>query len=621
VVAAALALAAGALPARADAQGQQAISLARFNPAPAGDYFFGVPAPFAGEHLVPHGMLLIDYAHNPLVLVEETPDGDETEGSIVEHMMFLHVNASVGFLERISLNLDVPSAFVQLGEDPGGGGTQYASPDSPQFGDLRLGARVRIWGEQVDPIQLGVGGYVWFPTGPSDDQSFVSDGYVRGMPHALAGGQLGRFIWSFATGPEIRASHEFGSTPQGSMWLWGAGAGVLLGSESEWQVGGEVNILANLTGVEARNTNSEGMIGGKYRFADFMQAGLGLGTGFSPGIGTPDFRLVGTIAYSPPFEGSRDRDGDGIADRDDACPDLPGPPHQDPRRNGCPDRDGDGVVDALDACPEVPGPPNPDPAKNGCPADRDGDGIPDHEDACPDLPGQPNGDRTKHGCPPGHGDRDGDGIQDGVDACPDIPGPPDPEPTKNGCPPDQDGDGVLDPEDACPTVPGVRTGDPATNGCPADRDGDGVLDAEDACPDVKGIRSDDPAKNGCPLVQVTETEVVINEKVQFDLNKATIKSESDPLLDAVAAVLKDHPELTRIEVQGHTDSTGSKWYNTRLSQGRADSVKAALVKRGVDRGRLQTRGFGPTVPIADNKTEDGRSKNRRVQFKILARKK
>ena len=268
--------------------------------------------------------------------------------------------------------------------------------------------------------------------------------------------------------------------------------------------------------------------------------------------------------------------------------------------------------------------PHADPKKHGCPPppDRDKDGILDPADACPDVTGVPHADPKKHGCPP-PGDRDKDGILDDVDACPDVAGVPDADPQKHGCPPppDRDGDGVPDTQDACPDLAGLKTSDPATNGCPGDRDGDTIRDDKDACPDERGKPDPDPEKNGCPVaVRVTETEIVILQQVQFDTGKATIKKVSDPLLEEVSQVLKEHPEIARIEVQGHTDNRGPAKLNEKLSQGRADSVMKALVARGVEQDRLSAKGYGPNVPIADNKTEEGRQKNRRVQFNILEKK-
>src|SRR5262249_36508939 len=104
---------------------------------------------------------------------------------------------------------------------------------------------------------------------------------------------------------------------------------------------------------------------------------------------------------------------------------------------------------------------------------------------------------------------------------------------------------------------------------------------------------------------------------QFDTAKATIKKVSDKLLDEVASVLKEHAELVKLEVQGHTDTRGVAAQNKILSQQRADAVMKALIKRGIAKGRLTAKGYGQDVPIATNDTDEGRQKNRRVQFNIV----
>jgi outer membrane protein OmpA-like peptidoglycan-associated protein len=177
----------------------------------------------------------------------------------------------------------------------------------------------------------------------------------------------------------------------------------------------------------------------------------------------------------------------------------------------------------------------------------------------------------------------------------------------------------LDAVDACPDVKGVASDDPKKNGCPlpVDTDHDGITDDLDACPAEKGPPSEDPKRNGCPTVHVTNNEIVILEQVQFDTNQATIKKVSDDLLDQVAAVLTSHDEITRVEVQGHTDNRGAPAHNKQLSQARAQAVVKALVKRGINKDRLTAKGFGQDVPIADNDTDAGRQQNRRVQFAIL----
>jgi outer membrane protein OmpA-like peptidoglycan-associated protein len=276
-----------------------------------------------------------------------------------------------------------------------------------------------------------------------------------------------------------------------------------------------------------------------------------------------------------------------------------------------------GFAYGLETAKKPPKPPPPAPP----PSDRDRDGIVDAYDACPDTPGVVSNDPTKNGCPPPK-DTDGDSFVDEVDACPTVAGVASDDPKKNGCPPpkDTDGDGVIDEQDACVEIPGLKTQDPATNGCPGDTDSDGFRDDKDACPTEKGVANDDPAKNGCPIVQVTQAEIVINQQVQFDTDQATIKEVSFPLLDEVAKIIKEHPEFLKIEVQGHTDNEGPRPHNMNLSQRRADSVRKALVRRKVEWNRLDSKGYGPDVPIADNAAEEGRKKNRRVQFKIIQKK-
>src|SRR6188768_2344503 len=209
----------------APALAQPSLALNRFDAAPAGDRMFGVPSPFAAGPLTPHLMLLGDYAHNPLKLYSVPSDTDR--GAIVGNQLFLHLNAGIALWNRVNLDISVPLAVYQNGDDPSAGGQLFPSPSSAQFGDLRFGARVRLLGEYRDPFQLAVGGYVWVPTGASD--SFVSSGEVRGLPQLLMGGRVNdRFVWSTSSGVEIRGKSTFANVDQGSMFKWGAGFGFLL---------------------------------------------------------------------------------------------------------------------------------------------------------------------------------------------------------------------------------------------------------------------------------------------------------------------------------------------------------------------------------------------------------
>ena len=256
------------------------------------------------------------------------------------------------------------------------------------------------------------------------------------------------------------------------------------------------------------------------------------------------------------------------------------------------DTDGDGIYDKDDACPEVAGLE----AFNGCP-DTDGDGIEDSKDDCPNEAGL----AELNGCP----DTDGDGIADNKDNCPTVAGLK----ALNGCP-DADGDGVTDADDKCPN----EAGPAANNGCPwADKDGDGVLDKDDKCPDVKGT----VANNGCP--EVTETvQKQLNEyakTILFDTGKSSIKAQSEAVLGDITAILKEYP-TAKFTVEGHTDSVGSDQLNQRLSDSRANSVKEYLVKSGIDAFRLSALGYGESKPIDSNKTRAGRANNRRVEINL-----
>jgi len=121
-----------------------------------------------------------------------------------------------------------------------------------------------------------------------------------------------------------------------------------------------------------------------------------------------------------------------------------------------------------------------------------------------------------------------------------------------------------------------------------------------------------------PRVELKEDKIQINEKVQFEYNSSKIKPDSFSLLQEVAKVIKDHPSLKKIRVEGHASSEGNDDYNMRLSDARAKAVRDYLIKEGgVAADRLEAKGFGETKPIASNDTEEGKEQNRRVEFNIV----
>ncbi len=202
-------------------------------------------------------------------------------------------------------------------------------------------------------------------------------------------------------------------------------------------------------------------------------------------------------------------------------------------------------------------------------------------------------------------DSDGDGVPDSQDRCPGTPAGVAVD--AFGCPLDSDGDGVPDYLDKCPGTPAGTAVD--ASGCPLDSDGDGVLDGDDACPDTPaGARVD---VRGCEIKAVIRLP-----DVAFQYNSANLTPASQATLNDAAATLIRNPDL-KVEVAGHTDSAGAAEYNLNLSQRRADSVRDYLVNAGANPANMTTRGYGESDPIADNRTAEGRARNRRVELRVL----
>ena len=261
--------------------------------------------------------------------------------------------------------------------------------------------------------------------------------------------------------------------------------------------------------------------------------------------------------------GSGDADKDGISDKKDKCPDVPGLKEFE----GCPDTDEDGIPDNLDGCPEEAGPEE----NNGCP-DTDGDGVLDKDDACVDVVGLVE---------------------------------------LNGCP-DTDADGIIDSEDECP----VEAGDAENKGCPwPDTDSDGVADKDDACPEEAGTAEG----NGCP-----DTPKDILDKMNGIGSNIMFAAESSKLMGKkvlaavgeIKRVLDENPNA-KIIIEGHASTDGSTQYNDALSLRRAESVKAKLIELGADSSRIEVKSFGESMPIDGDDSLQARAKNRRVEFKSM----
>ena len=569
----------------AAAQVASGIALNRFEPSETGSEWFANDTLDIRGKFRPAFGIVADYGYKPYVLIN--PDESENT-SIVTDQLFLHVGGSLVLFDRLRLGVSLPVALNQDGSPTGGlvnGQRIVLSDTGGGIGDLRGAADVRLVGQYGDPFTMAFGGRIWFPTG--DSTKYLGDGDIRVGPHVSVAGDVGAFAYAATIGIIYRANNApFAGHPTGSEADFGLAMGaralnkrLLIGPE----VYGSTVIATSDAFFDPRSTPL-GILGSAHYSAGDFRFGLGAGPGLSHAAGTAAFRALASAEYAPAI--------------------APPPP---------PDRDGDGIIDSEDACPDVPGVRTDDPKTNGCPSDRDKDTIIDKEDACPDVPGVRTDDPKTNGCP---SDRDKDTIVDTEDACPDVPGVRTDDPKTNGCPSDRDKDTIIDKEDACPDVPGVRTDDPKTNGCPSDRDKDGIIDTLDACPDVPGPANQDPKKNGCPIAYVKDNQIKITEQIKFRFGLTDLDPVSSPILDAVVKIIAAHADIAKIRIEGHTDNVGSAAYNKILSDGRAAAVANWLVKHGIDRKKLTNVGYGLEKPIDTNDTDAGRANNRRVEFHI-----
>jgi OOP family OmpA-OmpF porin len=317
-------------------------------------------------------------------------------------------------------------------------------------------------------------------------------------------------------------------------------------------------------GYTSVDSNGEAMLNGGLGFNTWFNDNIGLnfqtGTknGFTDKVENHFQTSVGLVLKF----GGTDTDGDGVYDKNDACPEVAGLMEF----NGCPDADGDGIKDSDDACPNVAGLA----AMNGCP-DADADSVADKDDMCPNVKGT----KANKGCP------------------------------------DTDGDGVVDKNDKCPTEAGPM----ANGGCPwPDTDGDSILDKDDKCPEVAGIASE----GGCPEIISNEAKMGMGsfaEAILFNLESASFQRGVEKDLDGMLAIINEFPEAN-FAIRGYTDTSGSVSGNLKLSNARANAVLDYLVENGIDTARLTATGFGQESPIASNKTRAGRVQNRRVEVKV-----
>ncbi len=580
-------------PPLAVAQPQASLDVQRFNPV--GSY-----RGFVTVHdglILPKRKIGFDIVLSGAVRPLEKTDRElQREIGIIDFVFAGH--GRVGFAITDWVEIDLTMAFLQLaatgdGLEEIGGGTGPNKVFS--LGDIWLEGRFQPLRQEKHFVNLGVIPFITFPTG--NPNIFLTSGLPTFGVKVAVGHRFERFRVaghfgyrlkpSFAqVGENVAADDEllyalgFGLVPMKDkidVMLELSGAGI---------VGPGLAQLPSEAGRAVAHSPLELLVTGRFRVANKLDIVAGLGPGLTAGVGTPAFRFFGGIAWAP----SADRDGDGIVDSDDECPDDP--------------EDLDEFEDA-DGCPDL---------------DNDADGIPDTSDVCPDDAEDVDGFEDTNGCP--DPDNDNDGLLDGQDSCPDDAEDVDGFEDTDGCPEDDnDGDGVVDSQDGCPNVPEDLDRWEDSDGCPdPDNDGAQILDPDDLCPNDPENYNDFKDDDGCPddtIAVVTGEKIVILEKILFVTGKDRILRRSYPVLEAVQTTLEENPRITKIRIEGHTDDRGSDSYNQRLSESRASAIMRYLVEAGIDPDRLVAVGYGEARPIDDNGTEEGRERNRRVEFTIL----
>ncbi len=476
--------------------------------------------------------------------------------------------------------------------------------DGQGLGNVGLHLKTRFLKTSKGPrIGLGVIASLYLPTASPADR-FLGENKLTPQVIGILDkelGRRGRLRLSLNAGIRVRSTTSFTDMGDGGAMPTNetitASAEVPFGFGVAYAIAPQkFDIVAEVIGAvplgEKQNYQPLEAIGGvKLYLARNSFLSLGAGRGLMPAKGAnPDFRAFIGIVFEPNIG---DRDGDGLKDDVDKCPDDPEDFDQFEDEDGCPepDNDRDEILDEDDKCPNIP---------------EDRDGFQD-EDGCPD------GDK---------GDRDGDKILDEVDTCPDDPEDYDQFEDEDGCPDlDNDQDKILDVDDLCPNDPEDYDGFEDEDGCPdLDNDKDRILDKDDKCINEPENHNGTEDEDGCPdrgITELTGSGIITLKPIEFQYNKDVILESSFYILDAVVATMNGNPDITLIEVQGHTDERGNDAYNLDLSERRAAAVMKYLTSHGVDIKRLQAEGYGETQPKDRRHTEQAWALNRRVEFIIL----
>jgi OmpA-OmpF porin, OOP family len=616
----------------AGAQVKDGIGVDNFEPAIGWQNFLTVHGPNVVAHKQLGLQLYLDYQRDPFTLDQCTSGGTTcnslaTKTAVIQNGLQAYLAGAFGIKDIAQIGLGVPIALSMSsnGTELAPTGMTGGSFSKTALGDLYVEGKFDL---AHAPHGIGVAATVGLTLPTGDQNAYAGEKNPTGRIRAIAGVMQGPFYAAANVGAIIRGESLVIATGDpdpmtGKPATIDIGSQLIYGGAVAWQLprfARPVRVMGELFGRHAVDNNYldssplEGDIAVRVNFPHALQASVGGGFGIIRGIGSPLARGFLGITWAPDY---RDRDGDGIPDMDDQCPDEPEDRDGYKDEDGCPDpdNDGDGIPDNLDKCPNEPEDMDGFQDADGCPdPDNDQDGIPDLKDACPNAPEDHKGRFPNDGCPEDVVDSDGDGIPDIRDKCPDEPEDKDGFEDADGCPdPDNDKDGVPDQYDECPNEPEDQDGFQDEDGCPdPDNDKDGIPDKLDKCPNepetINGIKDDD----GCPdvgpeHVKIVDAEITIDEPVVF--TKAKL-AHTAWLLDQLAQILRGHVELTKIRVESHKQAGESD----ADAQKRGAAVKEYLVKKGVEADRLNQTVVatpGPTVQFFVEARKDEKHKGKK----------
>jgi OmpA-OmpF porin, OOP family len=517
---------------------------------------------------------------------------------------------SYGVTNKLEVDLAAPVTFYQTGtglSSVSGSSTNLngGAVDAPanSVRDMRIGAAYALASLPRAGMVRGVGLVGRFdlsiPTG--ERESFGGDAGVVAIPSLVLENRIGPIVLAGQFGARLRKSTSFFDRTVGSQGYMAVGLAGAIDKKETLAITTEIFALPSLV----KNGTSPIQWLGGLRWSGLLGGDLvihgGAGGGFrsasSAQLLEPSWRAVLDIRYAPM---ALDRDGDGIPDRDDKCPDEKEDRDGFEDTDGCPDPDNDkdGIPDKLDKCPNEPEEVNGIEDTDGCPEpDRDFDGIKDVVDKCPDKPETKNGWQDDDGCP--------DEVPPTV-LCAD--GKP---PAKAGDKCDADHDGRTDDVDVCPLVAEDIDGIADEDGCPEkDADEDGIADQLDKCPldpeNIDGKADDDgcPEAGGKNLVSFVNGAIEVDGAVRFTPGSALVSKPMKAQIAMIAQRLQGLVDrgVEKIVIESWADVAGENPANEALATKRADAIAAALAAAGIPEGLIKGRaGDLADPPTAKNK--------------------